>query len=137
MPIDRRGFIAGSAAAALMGLRPASAQGDYIAELYAKAKQEGELSWYVAYWPSDRAEKHGAIFTKTFPGVKVNVVRTTAQVAYQRLSQDIQAGAANCDVFATTDMGQYVSLKDRGLLMPYRMRSIDAIDARFQRRRPR
>ena len=68
---------------------------------------------------------------KAFPGVKVNVVRSTAQVAYQRLSQDIQANAANCDVFATTDMGQYVSLKERGLLMPYKMRSIDAIDARF------
>jgi iron(III) transport system substrate-binding protein len=132
MPIDRRGFVAGSAAAVLMGLRPASAQADYIAELHAKARQEGELSWYVAYWPSDRAEKHGAIFTRAFPGVKVNVVRTTAQVAYQRLSQDIQANAANCDVFATTDMGQYVSLKQRKLLMPYRMRSIDAVDARFQ-----
>jgi iron(III) transport system substrate-binding protein len=131
MPIDRRGFVAGSAAAALMGLRPASAQGDYIAELYAKARQEGELSWYIAYWPSDRSEKHGALFTKAFPGVKVNVVRSTAQVAYQRLSQDIQANAANCDVFATTDMGQYVSLKDRGLLLPYKMRAMDTIDARF------
>ena len=131
MPIDRRGFVAGSAAAALMGLRPASAQADYIAELYAKARAEGELTWYIAYWPGDRCEKHGALFTRAFPGVKVNVVRSTAQVAYQRLSQDIQANATNCDVFATTDMGQYVSLKDRGLLMPYKMRSIDAIDARF------
>ena len=48
MPIDRRGFVAGSAAAALMGLRPASAQADYIAELYAKARPEGELTWYIA-----------------------------------------------------------------------------------------
>ena len=132
MPIDRRSFIAGTAGAALMGLRPASAQADYIAELYAKAKLEGELSWYVVYWPSDRSEKHAAIFSKAFPGIKVNVVRTTAQVAYQRLSQDIQAGAANCDVYASTDMGQYVSLKERGLLMPYKMRSIDQIDSRFQ-----
>jgi iron(III) transport system substrate-binding protein len=131
LPIDRRSFVAGSAAA-LMGLNAASAQADYIAELYAKAKEEGEVSWYIVYWPSDRAEKHSAIFTKAFPGVKVNVVRATAQVAYQRLSQDIQAGAANCDVFASTDMGQYVSLKDRGLLMPYKMRSVDQIDTRFQ-----
>jgi iron(III) transport system substrate-binding protein len=131
MPIDRRGFVAGSAAAALMGLEPASAQADYIAELYAKAKAEGELSWYTAYWPSDRAEKHGALFTKAFPGVRVNVVRATAQVLYQRVSQDIQANAANCDIYATTDMGQYVALKERGLLMPYKMRSMDQIDARF------
>jgi iron(III) transport system substrate-binding protein len=132
MPIDRRGFVAGSVAAAVMGLRPASAQADYIAELYAKAKPEGEVTWYSVYWPSDRSEKHGALFTKAFPGIKVNVVRSTAQVAYQRLSQDIKANAANCDVFATTDMGQFVSLKERGLTLPYRMRATDQIDARFQ-----
>lgn len=131
MPINRRGLIAGGAAAALMGLRPASAQADYIAELYTKAKLEGELTWYIVYWPSARAETHAALFTKAFPGVKVNVVRATAQVAYQRLSQDIQAGAANCDVFASTDMGQYVALKDRGLLMPYKMRASDTVDPRF------
>ena len=130
MPIHRRSFLAGSAAA-LMGLRPASAQADYIAELYAKAKQEGELTWYSVYWPSDRSEKHGSIFTKAFPGVKVNVVRATAQVAYQRLSQDIQANAANCDVYSSTDMGQFVSLKERGLLLPFKMRSIVAIASRF------
>jgi iron(III) transport system substrate-binding protein len=131
MPINRRSLIAGSAAAALMGLRPASAQADYIAELYAQAKLEGELTWYIVYWPSARAETHATLFTKAFPGVKVNVVRATAQVVYQRLSQDIQAGVANCDVFASTDMGQYVALKDRGLLMPYTMRASDAIDPRF------
>ena len=131
MPIDRRSFLTGTALA-LMGLRPASAQADYIAELHAKARQEGELTWYSVYWPSDRSEKHGALFTKAFPGVKVNVVRSTAQVAYQRLSQDLQANAANCDVFSTTDMGQFVALKDRGVLMPYRMKSIDQIDSRFQ-----
>ena len=131
MPIDRRSFLTGTAVA-LMGLRPASAQADYIAELHAKARREGELTWYSVYWPSDRSEKHGALFTKAFPGVKVNVVRSTAQVAYQRLSQDLQANAANCDVFSTTDMGQFVALKDRGVLMPYRMKSIDQIDSRFQ-----
>jgi iron(III) transport system substrate-binding protein len=131
MPIHRRAFMAGSLAATLMKLHPASAKSDYIAELYAKAKQEGELTWYIVYWPSARAEIHAGLFSKAFPGVKVNVVRATAQVAYQRLSQDIKAGAANCDVFASTDMGQYVSLKDRGLLMPYKIHSSDQIASKF------
>jgi iron(III) transport system substrate-binding protein len=131
MPIDRRSFITASAAA-LMGLRPATAQADYIAELYAKAKEEGELTWYSVYWPSDRSEKHGALFSKAFPGIKVSVVRSTAQVAFQRLNQDLQANAANCDVFTSTDMGQFVALKDRGVVTPYRMKSIDQIDARFR-----
>jgi len=131
MPIDRRGFLTATALA-LIGLRPAGAQADYLAELHAKAKEEGEVTWYSVYWPSDRSEKHGALFTRAFPGVKVNVVRSTAQVAYQRLSQDLQAGAANCDVFSTTDMGQFVALKEHGALLPYRMKSIDQIDPRFQ-----
>ena len=47
------------------------------------AKKEGELTWYVAHYTSEGAEELGAAFTKIY-GIKVNVVRTTAQVAYQR-----------------------------------------------------
>src|SRR5215217_5372455 len=68
---------------------------------------------------SETAERFGRTFTEKYPGVKVNVVRTTAQVAYQRLSQDIQANVANCDVFGSTDVGHYVQLKERKLLMKY------------------
>ena len=38
MPIDRRGFLSASALA-LIGVRRASAQADYLAELHAKAKE--------------------------------------------------------------------------------------------------
>jgi iron(III) transport system substrate-binding protein len=52
-------------------------------------------------------------------GIKVNVVRTTAQVAYQRLTQDIKNNQANCDVFSSTDIGHYVRLKKEGKLEKY------------------
>lgn len=129
--MNRRQLLGGLAGAAAFKAVPGSAQGDYLAELHAKAKAEGEVTWYIVYWPSERADKHAALFMQTYPGIKVNVVRATAQVAYQRLGQDLKANTANCDVFASTDMGQYVSLKQRGLLMPYRMRSTDQIDPRF------
>ena len=118
MPIHRRGFLAGAIATGLLTGRHASAQTDYLAELYAKAKTERPVTWYIVYWPSDRAEKHAALFSKAYPGLSVNVVRTTAQVAFQRLSQDIRAGAANCDVFNSTDMSHYVTLKKMGQLLP-------------------
>ncbi len=121
----------GAAGAALLPARRSQAQTDAMAELHAKARAEGEVTWYIVYWPSDRAEKHAALFTKAYPGVRVNIVRTTAQVAYQRLTQDIQAKAANCDVFASTDMGHYVALKAKGLLMPYKIMASDEIDPRF------
>lgn len=131
MIIRRRSMLAGAAAAGLFRLRPAAAQADYLAELHAKAQAEGEVTWYIVYWPSDRAEKHAALFTKAYPGVKVNVVRTTAQVAYQRLTQDMKANAANCDIFASTDMSHYVALKAAGQLMAYKPHDADKIDPRF------
>ncbi len=131
MPIDRRGFIAGAVAAWLLASPAATAQADALAELYTKAKIESGVTWYIVYWPSDRAEKHAALFTKAYPGIAVNVVRTTAQVAFQRLTQDIRAKAANCDVFASTDMSHYVTLKAQGQLLPYRPLGLANVDPRF------
>ncbi len=131
MLIRRRGLIAGSAAFGLLGVRPGTARADALDELHAKAREEGQVTWYIVYWPSDRAEKHAALFTKAFPGVKVNVVRSTAQVAYQQLSQDMRANVANCDVFASTDMSHYPALKKAGQLLPYKPLASAAIDPRF------
>ena len=62
---------------------PIAARADMKA-LEEAAKKEGELTWYVAHYTSEGAEELGAAFTKMY-GIKVNVVRTTAQVAYQRV----------------------------------------------------
>jgi iron(III) transport system substrate-binding protein len=102
------------------------------AALYEAAKKEGELTWYSAHYTSEQAERAGREFTQQYPGVKVNVVRTTAQVAYQRLSQDIQSNTPNCDVFGSTDVGHYVQLKERKLLMKYVPAAQASLDPRFQ-----
>jgi len=96
---------------------PMTAHAD-IKALEEAAKKEGELTWYVAHYTSEGAEELGAVFTKIH-GVKVNVVRTTAQVAYQRLSQDIKNNQTICDVFSSTDVGHYVRLKAEGRLEKY------------------
>ena len=91
-----------------------------LAALHESARKDGELTWYVAHYTTQQAEETGRAFEKKYPGIKVNVVRTTAQVAYQRLNQDIGAGVAKCDVFSSTDIGHYIELKKKGLLMPYK-----------------
>ena len=53
------------------------------------AKKEGELTWYVAHYTSEGAEELGARLHQDY-GIKVNVVRTTAQVAYQRADAGLQ-----------------------------------------------
>jgi len=96
---------------------PMTARADMKA-LEEAAKKEGELTWYVAHYTSEGAEELGATFTKIH-GVKVNVVRTTAQVAYQRLTQDIKNNQTICDVFSSTDPGHYVRLAAEGRFEKY------------------
>ena len=132
MGMNRRTFVAAGLAATLAPRAAAAQMNDYEKELYEAAKKEGELTWYIAHYTSETAERFGRTFTEKYPGVKVNVVRTTAQVAFQRLSQDIQSNTPNCDVFATTDIGHCVSLKQRGLLMSYRPKGVDQIAPVFR-----
>src|SRR5918998_4344848 len=122
---SRRGLLKGVSAAALgfgVGLRgiPAQAQSRAATarekELYEAAKKEGELTWYTAHSDDVTAQALGRDFEAAYPGIKANDVRTTAQVAFQRVSQEIKAGAMQVDVLSSTDMGHYVFLKDKGLL---------------------
>jgi iron(III) transport system substrate-binding protein len=114
----RRAFLKAGAAglATLAASRPALA-GEK--ELYEAAKKEGELTWYTAHSDDVTAQALGRDFEKTYPGIRVNVVRTTAQVAFQRVSQELRAGAMQVDVFSSTDIGHYVYLKEKGLLEKY------------------
>jgi iron(III) transport system substrate-binding protein len=88
-------------------------------ELYELAKKEGEVTWYTAHSNDTTAQALGRDFEAAFPGIKANVVRTTAQVAYQRLTQEQKAGAMQVDVFSSTDIGHYVALKEKSLLEKY------------------
>lgn len=110
----------------------ARAQSAHLATLYEAAKKEGELTWYTVPQTSEVAERMGRTFTTRYPGVKVNVVRTTAQVAFQRLNQDLKAGAANCDVFTSTDLAHYVDLKGRKLLLKHVPEAVAGQDKRVQ-----
>jgi iron(III) transport system substrate-binding protein len=108
--------LAGLAIVAVLAFAPA-AHAD-IKALEEGAKKEGELTWYVAHYTSEGAEDLGRGFTE-MTGVKVNVVRTTAQVAYQRLLQDLKNNQTICDVFSSTDVGHYVRLAAEGRFEKY------------------
>ena len=138
MQISRRRFtaLAGTSlvvpATALFTTSSAFGQSAEQSALYEAAKKEGEVTWYSAHYTSEQAERVGREFTAKYPGVRVNVVRTTAQVAFQRLNQDIQSNTPNCDVFGSTDVGHYVQLKERKLLMKFTPSTAANLDARFR-----
>jgi iron(III) transport system substrate-binding protein len=118
MSINRRTFVATGIAASVLAPQMGMSQ-DTMDALYEAAKAEGEITWYVVPLSSDSAEIMGQKFTELFPGIKVNVVRSTATVAFQRLNQDIDSGVANCDVLTTSNMAHALDLKSRKLLMAY------------------
>ena len=132
MKVDRRTFVkAGLGASAAIFAAPRSlAQSDaiaaYLSDLHAAAKKEGEVSWYIAHWGVDLAERVAAAFGETYPGVRCNVVRATSQVIYQRLSQDFKAKVTNCDVFGSADNGHYVTLKEDKQLLAYEAKNLAA-----------
>jgi iron(III) transport system substrate-binding protein len=88
------------------------------ADLYAAAQQnhETEVIWYQAHFRTEAAEKIIAVFAEKYPGIKINSFNSTAAVAYQRVTQDLQAGASQADIFGTTDATQMSALKAAGSL---------------------
>lgn len=96
-------------------------------ELYEAAKREGEVTWYSGQYSAEGSEAVGRAFGERYPGLRCNVVRSTSQVAFQRLSQDQRAGVAQCDVFSSTNFGHYSQLKRQERLMQFRPRNADGL----------
>lgn len=123
---SRRGFlIASSALIAFARTRSANAQPSSAITAHenmlhdAAKKEGGELTWYTAHSDDSTAQALGRAFEAKYTGMKLNVLRTTAQVAYQRVTQELKAGAIQCDVFSSTDIGHSVELKAKGAFEKY------------------
>ena len=114
--LNRRRFSGLLAGVSLVGTGAARAD---LGALEEGARKEGGLTWYTAQTDGESAELIGRRFTARYPGVKVTVVRTTAQVGYERLSAEIKNKTLACDVFSSTDPGHDETLKQKGLLAHY------------------
>src|SRR3954469_21777611 len=110
--IGRRAIVGAIGAAALL---PTAVRAQ-SADVEAAARREGAVTWYTAHTDGETAETVGRAFTARYPGIRVTVICTTAQVAYQRLLQDLKNRVPNCDVFSTTDLGHDEALKAQGHL---------------------
>jgi iron(III) transport system substrate-binding protein len=116
--LNRRSLIAGLGVSTAVAPFRARAAG-ITPDLIDAARKEGSVTWYIAQVDTATAEAMGRAFTAQFPGVTVSVIRTTGQVAYERLLQDLKNDAPQCDVFSSTDPAQYPALKKRGALANY------------------
>ena len=116
-----RRMLTGLAATLAVAAAPALAQmAPWEKELYEAAKKEKPVTVYTAHYNTEEAQNLCNAFEKKYAGLKCNFVRTTAQVAYQRLQQDIQANAPVASVFSSTDVSHFPALESKGLLMSYK-----------------
>ena len=108
------------AVAGIVALAPAAmAQSSQEKQLYEAAKKEGQLTWYSGVLNQQICDEVGQAFSKKYPGVSVHTIKTTSQVAFQRLLQDIKAGDVLSDVFTTTDESHVAYLEKKDLLTKY------------------
>ena len=116
MALTRRQIALSLGAAAVLAPRGARAD---LAALEEAARKEGSLTWYVAQMSGEAAEAMGKRFSQRYPGIAVSVIRTTGQVAYERLMQELKNNTPQCDVFSSTDIAHYPALVARKALARY------------------
>ena len=120
MPITRRITLLGAAAMAAAGqARAQAADSPAVQALYQAAKQEGQVGWYSGVLDQPLCDAVGRAFTARYPGITVNAIKTTSQVAFQRVIEDLRGGSVQCDVFTTTDVGHMTYLIGKQLLVKY------------------
>ncbi len=103
--------------ASTLAVPMARAEGEQ--QLYAAAKKEGRVTWYSGYFNQPICETIGHAFTQKYPGIRVDVTKTTSEVAFQRVMQDINGGAVQADVFGSTDASHMSYLIKRDKLVRY------------------
>jgi iron(III) transport system substrate-binding protein len=121
MAMSRRTVLAGAGAALAMrgGGAWAAGDSDRLKQLYEAAKAEGQLTWYSGVLDQPLCEAVGQAFTARYPGITVSATKTTSQVAFQRVVQDLRAGPPQSDVFTSTDIGHMTYLIGKDLLVRY------------------
>lgn len=113
-----------TALCALAAIPAAAQMAPWEKELYEAAKKEKPVTVYTAHYNTEEAQNLCNAFEKKYAGLKCNFVRTTAQVAFQRLQQDVQANTAVASVFSSTDVSHYPALESKGMLMQYKPKNL-------------
>ena len=111
---------------------PASGMTAEEDKLYADAKREGKVVWWTAHYAQSAADAVRDAFVARYPGIEVQFIRQTAQVVYQRLTQNLRAGVREVDVFASTDEAHYLVLKRQGVLAAYRPLGVDSLPRAYR-----
>jgi ABC-type Fe3+ transport system substrate-binding protein len=134
MPIAlTRRLAAAALVASLAGLVAAApaARAQSLDDLYAKAKGEGALSFYVG-GPTAPWEARTKAFEAQYPGIKITVGGGFSNVLDQKIDQQIAAGKLEVDAAILQTAADYVRWKHEGRLLIFKPPGFDKMDAAFK-----
>ncbi len=133
----RRALLGGFAATAGFAGDALPEVTDYETSLYDQAKMEGEVTWYTAQILGETAQRVVTAFNAAWPGIKVNLLRASGQVLYQRVMQEISMNALQGDVIGLSDSGgQQTELKEGGHFAQYKPHRASEVLPAFQNADP-
>ncbi len=119
--LRRRTLMAGVAAPLLLPTRAAHAQAalaSMTSDLLEATKKEGSVTFYT----SDEevmATQLAKAFEAAHPGIRVAMVRATAETLLKRIGDDQNAGQVQADVITTNDVRSLILFRRSGWLVPY------------------
>jgi ABC-type Fe3+ transport system substrate-binding protein len=108
---------------------PASAQS--LDELYAKAKSEGALSFYVG-GPTAPWEARTKAFEERYPGIKISIGGGFSNVLDQKIDAQIAAKKLEVDAAILQTAADFVRWKHEKHLIAFKPPGFDKMDAAFR-----
>ena len=116
--------LAGTVAAA-----PAGAQS--LDDLYAKAKSEGTLAFYVG-GPTPPWEARAKIFEERYPGIKITIGGGFSNVLDKKIDQQLAASKLEVDAAILQTIADFVRWKAEKRLVTFAPPGFDKMDAAFK-----
>jgi ABC-type Fe3+ transport system substrate-binding protein len=111
------------------GILPAHAQS--LDQLYANAKDEGALAFYVG-GPTAPWEERAKAFEQLYPGIKISIGGGFSNVLDKKIDQQIAAGKLEVDAAILQTIADFARWKNEGRLLIFKPDGFDAMDASFK-----
>lgn len=103
-----------------------------LPDLYAKAKEEGQVTWWAANLDETQGAAMISAFEKKYPGIKVDALLQTASLAFQRATKDFDSRQYKLDIFGTSDESQCLVLKKKNALAEFLPPIPDSVPAELR-----
>src|SRR5262249_10899063 len=110
----------------------ASASGEVDPQLVEAARREGSVVWYTSVDLSV-AQTMAQAFTAKY-GIPAEVNRNGSERVFAQFMKETETGVNTADVVHTSDTSNYVEMKEKGYLAPYRPAAADYLLAEYRDR---